>query len=225
MNTITKYNGLKYEPEQWKEITIRYCTNCYCYAINQIINPITKTVFDNWNHTQPGNLGGKNNIIKDWKNLPEDQVLKTIIDSTNYDLHFLGLQIIPSTFEEVIEDEDIWKVALCFCFDNIRDYHWYRQNNDGTWSHKCGTYEVKNTDEVDKVIINPEECNRGIYTNFAGFFIIKKLPKIIKKECLENGRIKEIHFYEDNRISIFYYENEQVKKAFCFEEIYKYKGE
>ena len=225
MNTITKYNGLKYEPEQWENYEIRFKTNCYCYAINQKINPVSETLFINWDHIQPGNLGRKNNRMNDWKNLTKEEISNSFIDSVNFDLHFLGLQIIPSTFEEVIDDEDVWKVALCFCFENIRDYHWYRQNDDGTWSHKCGTFGVKNTDEEDIIITNPEECSRGRYKNFAGFFIIKKLPKIIEKECFDNGRIKEIHYYEDNRISVFYYENEQVKKAFCFEEIYKYKGE
>ena len=77
-----------------------------------------------------------------------------------------------SIFEEYIENKDCWKIA--FAYDDT-DYHWYRQNVDGTWSHKPGQGEVKNCDADDNIIYNPRECNRGRYKYFVGFYMIKKI--------------------------------------------------
>lgn len=50
------------------------------------------------------------------------------------------------------------------------DFHWYRRNSEGFWSHKPGGTAVRNTDNSGKVITNPETCNRGPYTQFCGYF-------------------------------------------------------
>jgi len=77
-----------------------------------------------------------------------------------------------STYEEYVENDNCWKIAFVYGND---DYHWYRQNIDGTWSHKLGNSEVINYDEDDKIIYNPKECNRGEYKNFVGFYMIRKI--------------------------------------------------
>lgn len=48
------------------------------------------------------------------------------------------------------------------------DYHWYRQNSDGSWSHKTGTGAVTNQDYSKKIIMDPRiettrECIIIIY--------------------------------------------------------------
>ena len=50
------------------------------------------------------------------------------------------------------------------------DFHWYRRNSEGFWSHKPGGTAVINTDNSGRVITNPETCNRGPYTQFCGYF-------------------------------------------------------
>jgi hypothetical protein len=61
------------------------------------------------------------------------------------------------------------------------DYHWYRQNPDGTWSHKPGDSRVTNLDNSAKTIYNPITADRnGIpmggvdYSNLVGFYAIKQ---------------------------------------------------
>jgi len=57
------------------------------------------------------------------------------------------------------------KVYLVIDIDG-RDYHWYRQDSDGTWSHKRGPTEVTNLDAPvtrnakGKPITDPSKCNR-----------------------------------------------------------------
>ena len=62
------------------------------------------------------------------------------------------------------------------------DYHWYRQNPDGTWSHKTGQGTTKNTDALGETIYDPQLCNRdytsssGInYEIFLGYFAVSPL--------------------------------------------------
>jgi hypothetical protein len=50
------------------------------------------------------------------------------------------------------------------------DFHWYRRNAEGFWSHKPGGTAARNTDNSGKVITNPQTCNRGPYTQFCGYF-------------------------------------------------------
>lgn len=50
------------------------------------------------------------------------------------------------------------------------DFHWYRKNSEGFWSHKPGGTAARNTDNSGKLITNPETCNRGPYTQFCGYF-------------------------------------------------------
>jgi hypothetical protein len=162
-----KYNGLQSNIEQFSSDD-KYNNNCYTYAINQPLNPYTKEPYEIWDYCQPGYLGGKwvgSHIFPDFPNL---------IELVKADLNEIGYDIRESTYEEYIDDKDAWKVALCRREDNHwdPDYHWYRQNLDGTWSHKLGWDSVKNMDESSQEIKNPEECDRGSYKIFMGFYMV-----------------------------------------------------
>ena len=51
-----------------------------------------------------------------------------------------------------------------------RDFHWYRRDCNGFWSHKVGNGPARNVDESGKAIDDPKTCDRGNYTVFCGFF-------------------------------------------------------
>jgi len=65
-----------------------------------------------------------------------------------------------------------YRVCLVLAFGT--DYHWYRQNPDGTWSHKPGATEVTKLDSSASTIYNPATADRGNYTTVVGFYAIKK---------------------------------------------------
>ncbi|HEX2966820.1 MAG TPA: hypothetical protein VHO84_13595 [Syntrophorhabdaceae bacterium] len=50
------------------------------------------------------------------------------------------------------------------------DYHWYRLDRNGKWSHKPGKHEVTNVDNSNQAIFNPEKADRGTYIDFCGYF-------------------------------------------------------
>lgn len=47
--------------------------------------------------------------------------------------------------------------------DPGRDYHWYRLDSDGKWSHKPGQTRVVKYDDVAKDITDPRNANMGDY--------------------------------------------------------------
>ena len=52
------------------------------------------------------------------------------------------------------------------------DYHWYRLDDDGMWSHKPGGTAARNVDSANNLITNPQTAARGPYTVFCGFFTV-----------------------------------------------------
>ena len=54
------------------------------------------------------------------------------------------------------------------------DYHWYRKDRDGKWSHKMGGTPATNLDNSGNVITDPRTADRGSYTIFCGCFCVNK---------------------------------------------------
>jgi hypothetical protein len=52
----------------------------------------------------------------------------------------------------------------------FQDYHWYRLDKNGLWTHKPGHTPATNVDNSGNPITNPETANRGPYTDFCGYF-------------------------------------------------------
>ena len=59
------------------------------------------------------------------------------------------------------------------------DYHRYRQDSDGLWSHKLGDNPVSRLDDSDNLIYDPETCDRNDgeydYSIFCGYFQVSPL--------------------------------------------------
>ncbi len=148
---------LEYEPSKWNDGDVRKY-NCYAYALN------TKA----YGYMQPGQSEDHN-----ISNTPDYLEKETLLSMVELDAENYGF-----SFEEIGKyercDEGYYKVALVV--DPGTDYHWYRQNYDGTWSHKMGSSLISNTDFSDNVIYDPETCDRtGIsldYSEFYGFYQI-----------------------------------------------------
>ena len=54
------------------------------------------------------------------------------------------------------------------------DYHWYRQDKGGNWSHKPGITPVINTDNSGRFITNPFNANHGNYNSGGKLLWIKR---------------------------------------------------
>ena len=175
--TISKYNGLTFNDSIKHNYESKRNNNCYTYAINQPKNPYTSRAYVSYSHCQPGNLGGNGICSKsDYSN--KKVKARELIILARKDLKKLGYSLSKTTYKKYITEGDCWKVAFCLADD---DYHWYRQNDDGTWSEKRGNDIVTNRDYSGEIIHNPKKCDRGEYTTFVGFYLIKKIEGVENK--------------------------------------------
>ena len=89
-----------------------------------------------------------------------------LLDGQNYNFSFKPIGKYDAC------DIGYYKVALVIAPN--RDYHWYRQNYDGTWSHKPGGTAVTDLDRKGNLIYDPESCDRTTgfpsYSEFVGFY-------------------------------------------------------
>ena len=188
----------EYKPERWNDVvvqnsngfsncTVSFFTNCYSYILNNQIDPLGYSFGCNQSDYQyinqnPGRFyniyrsPGEAEIIDTFNaenaNLIYESVLKDfqkINEKNNCNLIFLELEDIYS-----LCPEGTYKVALFWNHSN-GDYHWYRQNADGTWSHKLGQGNVKNVDESEnpQVIYDPVAAAASAgYTQTIGFYAV-----------------------------------------------------
>lgn len=147
--------------------------NCYAYAINnQVVEPTGNQI---WFKQQPGayyNLHrGNDEAIPQGYQSPASIIVSAVEkDFNKYNaINGTTLTFTPIERYEVCP-AGTYKVALVV---SDSDYHWYRQDADGLWSHKRGTTPVKRTDESGELIIDPMIADRDDYTTFVGFFAVK----------------------------------------------------
>lgn len=136
-----------YNPASWNIPTVQPYNNCYNYANNKITNTFA----------QPGRATGHPITVLSCAG---------VTPSAQSD----GL-VVTADFSGPLAAGQGWYVALVI-WPN-QDYHWYRQDNVGCWSHKPGQTPVTNKDSAGNAINDPRTCDRGPYTDFCTFMITK----------------------------------------------------
>ncbi len=181
-----------YEPEKWNDATgnkeededsICTNTNCYYYAINNQLEPKSMqlwTIRFGGGLPQPGSYNGI--LIGAFKDT--ETGFDTVYPGTSKNLVQYAAEQDYATYNQVHGGGYIfrpigrnercpagsYKVALIVGKD---DYHWYRQNSDGFWSHKPGKEPVTNVDEQGNSIIDPQYAEWSEdYTKFIGYFAV-----------------------------------------------------
>ena len=136
-----------YYPAMWNTPTVQPYNNCYNYANNRITNTFA----------QPGKATGH-------------PITGLSCPGTSPSAQSDGLVTCPN-FAGPLGSGQGWYVALVIWPGN--DYHWYRQDKVGCWSHKPGRTAARNTDNSGNPISDPKTCNRGPYTDFCTYMITK----------------------------------------------------
>ncbi len=138
-----------YEPNWWNDAgsggARQYTNNCYNYACN----------YRSDTFAQPGKAAGAV-----WTQLLCPNVSTAAIRDA----------LTPTKVTTIRCPTEGHLVALCMW--PTHDYHWYRMNRDGFWSHKPGAMPVTNLDNSGQLITDPRTANRGDYTSFCGFMIV-----------------------------------------------------
>lgn len=156
---------IPYEPELWQDEVENNC-NCYAYAINN-------QTYNNgnlWYKQQPGQYSNIHLDKSDYTSSGTLIVNAVSDDFCNYSTDNNVNVIFSSIGQYDICPDGTYKVALVIAPNY--DYHWYRQDSDGMWSHKPGITAVKRTDDSGHLIFDPQTADCGIYTAFVGYFAV-----------------------------------------------------
>ena len=174
------WNTTKVGEDSKGDILLHHTTNCYSYAINMYINPFTKKYFEATTKLMPGQNKENFSIEELYSNT--SLIMNIMYDSIEY-----GFTFIPVSKYETCPI-GTYKIALVL--DNYNysgdiddpdcDFHFYRQNSDGSWSHKLGNSRVYSNDQVRgsmKKIYDPKTCAKNFseylnYNVFVGFFAV-----------------------------------------------------
>jgi len=192
---------LSYNPDEYnKDDATRKTHNCLSYALG-IMEPKAAEAcrkMVNKKHCrhlfpQPGNRSHRRNMNKNSRlrcGVITDLLLKDYPE------------IKPTTFYDKCP-KNHYKIASVA--DRGNDHHWYRQNKDGSWSHKSGEQDVTDRDALGQKIFNPKQASRNYtskpdsdlnYEDFCGFFCVPRglvgpdVSKKIEEELQEEAANK-----------------------------------
>jgi hypothetical protein len=148
----------EYEPDVWNsDEEFRKTHNCYDYAFNNKKPQKIKS--------QPGQLSGSYNRKTDDQTYECEWIQSRLISDHPY--------LIETTFKGEVP-KGHYKIALRLAPDKDQDYHFFRQDRDGLWSHKPGGDPVVDRDVDGKLIDNPLTRNfiydTYKYKNFCKFY-------------------------------------------------------
>jgi hypothetical protein len=139
----------QYNPAIWNDSNgVQYANNCYNYACD------TQT----GTFAQPGRATGNMYSSLDCAEVGQGAVSDGLAPTDCYRgcgcrecCHQVALVIWPGV-----------------------DFHWYRRDRDGRWSHKPGGTQATNLDNSGNIISDPLTADRGPYTTFCGCYCVCK---------------------------------------------------
>lgn len=137
--------GPLYEPGWWNVPSRQPSNNCYNYSTNYRTNTFA----------QPGRAADAQYTSLTCNSVRPAAIADELIDAPGADNHcpeeghLLALVVAPG-----------W------------DYHWYRKDRTGWWSHKPGGTAVTNRDNAGNLIRDPRTADRGPYTDFCTFMVV-----------------------------------------------------
>lgn len=168
--------GLVFNPEFWNDKDAIELANCYAHAMN--VNVQTPRA-----RLQPGEIGQVPVDIRQ----PILQVANNLIRAVEQDISTGMGRIVKlrSCTDDDIPQGEEYKVAFVVApeasnANRIFDYHWYRENKNGVWSHKPGLTDATTEDNSKKTINadnKPEQCDRNYnrnlnYSIFCGYYMV-----------------------------------------------------
>jgi hypothetical protein len=158
-----------------KDSNTQQSHNCYSYGMN-VVDPLSVALCRKngscrrYFH-QPGALHGERNAL----NSAERRACPVVERLQKAD----NPRIKKTTFYRRCP-KGMSKIALVV--DPGEDYHYYRQDADGMWSHKDGSNKVKRFDALKRPIFNPALAARNYlwqgsdlnYEDFCGFYCVPR---------------------------------------------------
>lgn len=171
-----------YEPWLWLAREIKESMNCYAYAFD-VRDPllISKCRKNNGNDCrqyfpQPGAVNGDRNALD-----ASERRNCAVVE------HLMKLDVPEVKKTDFYSKCPPGHSKIALVVDPGEDYHFYRQDPDGYWSHKAGSGKVKREDALRRRIFNPAGAVRDSrwegsdlnYTDFCGFYCVPRNHPIL----------------------------------------------
>jgi len=146
---------MDYDPSRWNTTGIQEYNNCYAYAMNKM----------EWGRKRKPHPGHENNIETTRNDFTCDKMNEYLMKDY------------PGVYKTDFDTPckcNYYKAYLAV--DPKNDFHLYRQDSDGHWSHKPGSLKVTNLDASKRVIVNPEHADKNYkkynYNDSCMFFCV-----------------------------------------------------
>ena len=168
-----------YNPSIWNEKSVKPYHNCYAYSLD-----VTSKSFSS--KPQPGYYYGLEHMNDD-----EIKSCKSLFNRVKAD--FPDSYI--TTYHQPCRAK-YSKIYAAIDDSNNPDYHFYRLDSNGTWSHKPGATEVQKTDYDGKIIIRPDKAHRKsdshYYNQSCGYMCINNKSGSVSDKPLRHKILKNI---------------------------------
>ena len=160
----------KYEPHLYNgKATMQNTHNCFAYAFD-VREKLSKDKCNENECAVPFHQPGRRSGYPRWHEIPDkrcpDVVSRIKADVPGVKLTNFTRRCPPRTS----------KIALVI--DPNEDYHFYRQDSNGMWSHKPGGTKVTNKDTLGQPIYNPELASRDNgrlnYEKFCAYMCVPR---------------------------------------------------
>lgn len=180
-----------YDPKKWQPPYIEGSHNCYTYFLNNQIKAVQERCHELCQKKHGNDCPKKVSQCSNLKPQPGDYyylLSKGNLDkgANKYSCPLMESRILGDNenIKRVRFDQKCPKYHYkgAMVVDPGHTYHFYRQNNDGTWSHKPGTLPVTAKDASEKTIYVPHLADRnynkekkkdGInYVDFCGYYCV-----------------------------------------------------
>ena len=173
---------LTYDPDRYnKDTSIRHSHNCFAYAFG-VIDNAQKANCKNTSNCNvpfhgPGIKSGFRRLSGNDGKTCADTMIRTLADSDGgYPIGFSGRCRRGFSKIATVVDPDA-------------DFHYYRQDTNGLWSHKPGAMPVTNKDSLANPIYDPALAGRYYpseregdhelnYNSFCGYYCIPRDKKL-----------------------------------------------
>jgi hypothetical protein len=143
--TNCPFERLNFDPGFWNDPAHIRKNNCYAYATNKRTDTFP----------QPGQQAGAPITTLDCA----DSARAARADGVR-------------NADDCLPDSEKPRLLVALVIWPGNDYHWYRIHSEGFWGHKPGQTPAKNIDNSGAVILNPETCDRGPYTDFCRYMLV-----------------------------------------------------
>ena len=191
MKKFTSGDEPEYNPNIWSHPYIEGSHNCYAYFLDDIMTSLKKKCEKICKKDEKENCPTKPRKCRSLIPQPGDYSLFKKYGSLNkktfkYNCKEMERKIMsdnPIVKKVQLTDscgKDMYKGAMVT--DPGSTFHFYRQNKDGTWSHKPGTLPITREDANGLPIYSPYTANRNYskpndsdpinYTDFCGYYCL-----------------------------------------------------